>query len=131
MENEMIREAMEEVAQEVIPATQEIAEEAIADVAQAITQEIPVIEPIPTIKAEPKKSGLKTVLLIASISTIVLFKPAKNAWNKHKENLAAKRRDEFNRWYDERRAAEEAAAQTAKEADNATEEQIEETNDAK
>ena len=129
MENEMIREAMEEVAEEVIPAAQDIVEEAIAPAAQAITQEvIPVIEPIAQIKAEPKHSGWKTALLVSSLATIVLIKPAKKAWNNHKEKQAAKRRDEFNRWYDERRAAEEAEAQAASDT-NVTNEQISDSNE--
>jgi len=129
MENEMIREAMEEVAEEIIPAAQDIVEEAIAPAAQAIVQDIPVIEPV-TIKAEPKHSGWKTVLLVSSLATIALIKPAKKAWNNHKEKQAAKRREEFNRLYDERRAQELAEAQAASETTNATNEQISDSDEA-
>lgn len=119
MNDELMKEAMEEAVEETIPAAKEIVEEAIAPAAQEIVQNtIPAIEPKLEVKA-PKHSKLKTAGLIITVTAIVVAKPITKLVKGHEEKKKAKRQAEFNAWYDERRAAEIAAEQAAAEANAA------------
>ena len=130
MNDELMKEAMEEAAEETIPAAKEIVEEAIAPAAQEIVQNtIPAIEPKLEVKA-PKHSKLKTFGLIVTVTAIVAAKPITNMYKSHKEKQKAKRQAEFNAWYDERRAAEIAAEQAAAEANAADSAPADTSNDA-
>lgn len=113
--NDELMNVMEEVADEAIPATQAIMEEAIAPAAEAIAQEtIPAIETaLEKADVPAKHSGLKTVGLIVALAGIVLIKPAKKLIKNQKNKAEAKQKAKFNAWYDERRAAEIAAEKDA------------------
>lgn len=116
--NDELMNVMEEVAEEAIPATQAIMEEAIAPAAEAIAQEtIPAIETaLEKADVPAKHSGLKTVGLVVALVGIALIKPAKKLIKNQKDKAEAKQKAKFNAWYDERRAADIAAEKAAAEA---------------
>lgn len=122
MENELMNNAMmEEVAKETIPATQAIMEEAITPAAEAIAQEtIPAIETaLKETAPAHKHSSWKTAGLLITVATCVglklISKPIKNHKEKKEQEREAKQREQFNRWYDERRAQEIAQEKAAQE----------------
>ena len=111
MKNEMMN-VMDGVTEEIIPVTQEIMEEAITPAAEAIAQEtLPAIDTVLKETAPAHKhSSLKTFGLLTTIALCVGYKlaskPIKNYKEKKEQEREAKQKEQFNRWYDERRAQE-------------------------
>lgn len=93
MENEMIREAIEEAVTENIPAAQTIAQEAIPVAQEIVKDTVPTLEQTITAAPAPaaKHSFGKTLGCLAVLGAIIAFKPIKNRVNAKKE---AKRQEE-------------------------------------
>lgn len=131
MENEMMRDLMEEATEEVIPVAQAIAEETVVPAAQEVVKELPTIaaEVAAPVTKKAKHSPKKTIAFVITAAVAGAAFMIKKTAEKKKADKEAKEQERINALVDKR--VDEKLAALGFTQQPTTEETKAETNETK